>query len=68
MYIDKWTKDAVSRASPSLSPAIFGIALIVLMYVLPDGVVGGTRRLARQARRRLSVAVGAIPRRHLPRT
>ncbi len=27
-----------------LSPAIFGIALIVLMYVLPDGILGGARR------------------------
>ena len=29
-----------------LSPAIFGIGLILLMYVLPDGIVGGGRRLA----------------------
>jgi branched-chain amino acid transport system permease protein len=28
-----------------LSPAIFGGALILLVYVLPDGVVGGIRRL-----------------------
>ena len=28
-------------------PAIFGIALILLMYVLPDGIVGGLRRLGR---------------------
>ena len=31
-----------------LSPAIFGIALILLMYVLPDGIVGGTRRAIRR--------------------
>ena len=36
-----------------LSPAIFGIGLILLMYVLPDGVVGGGRRLANSAIRRL---------------
>jgi branched-chain amino acid transport system permease protein len=28
-----------------LSPAIFGILLIVVMYFLPDGIVGGFRRL-----------------------
>ncbi len=28
-----------------LSPAIYGIGLILLMYVLPDGIVGGGRRL-----------------------
>jgi branched-chain amino acid transport system permease protein len=28
-----------------LSPALFGAALIVIMYVMPDGVVGGVRRL-----------------------
>jgi branched-chain amino acid transport system permease protein len=27
-----------------LSPALFGIALIILMYVLPDGIVGGAKR------------------------
>jgi branched-chain amino acid transport system permease protein len=27
-----------------LAPAIFGIVLILLMYVLPDGIVGGARR------------------------
>lgn len=28
-----------------LSPAVFGITLILFMYFLPDGIVGGTRRL-----------------------
>ena len=36
-----------------LSPAIFGIGLILLMYVLPDGVVGGGRRVTSAARRRV---------------
>ena len=36
-----------------LSPAIFGIGLILLMYVLPDGIVGGGRRIATSAVRRL---------------
>lgn len=36
-----------------LSPAIFGIGLILLMYVLPDGVVGGGRRITTSVVRRL---------------
>ena len=44
VYIDKWTSDAFP-SKPVVSPATFGVALIVLMYVLPDGVVGGPRRL-----------------------
>ena len=53
VYIDKWAKDAFP-SRPVVSPAIFGVTLILLMYVLPDGVVGGGRRLLRLARRRLS--------------
>ncbi|MGQ0825959.1 MAG: branched-chain amino acid ABC transporter permease [Actinomycetota bacterium] len=34
------------------SPALFGIVLVIAMYVLPDGLVGGTRRLMRRASRR----------------
>ncbi len=34
-----------------LSPALFGIALIIMMYVLPDGIVGGARRGLRALRR-----------------
>jgi branched-chain amino acid transport system permease protein len=52
VYIDKWTKDAFP-SKPVVSPAIFGITLIVLMYVLPDGVVGGARRLLAWSRRTL---------------
>lgn len=36
-----------------VTPALFGIALILLMYVLPDGLVGGGRRLFRLARGRM---------------
>ena len=32
-------------ADPAASPAIFGILLIVFVFVLPDGLVGGARRL-----------------------
>ena len=52
VYIDKWTKDAFP-SKPVVSPATFGVALIVLMYVLPDGVVGGARRLFAWSRRTL---------------
>src|SRR5439155_1681971 len=45
-------KDAFP-SKPVVSPAVFGIALIVLMYVLPDGVVGGSRRLFAWSRRTL---------------
>ena len=31
---------------PELAPAVFGVLLVVLMYVLPDGIVGGWRRFA----------------------
>ena len=53
VYIDKWAKDAFPT-KPVVSPAIFGITLIILLYVLPDGVVGGVRRFSRFARRKLS--------------
>ncbi len=39
-----------------LSPALFGITLIVLMYVLPDGIVGGAKRGLRRLRRRQPTA------------
>ena len=45
-----------------LSPAIFGGALILLVYVLPDGVVGGIRRVfARLGTRRPPVEVAPEP-------
>ena len=44
VYIQKWATDAFP-SKPVVSPATFGIILIVLMYVLPEGVVGGIRRL-----------------------
>jgi branched-chain amino acid transport system permease protein len=53
VYIDKWAGDAFPDR-PVVSPAIFGIALIVLMYVLPDGIIGGVRRLGALARRRFT--------------
>ena len=32
------------RGKAVLTPAIFGILLVVSMYLLPDGIVGGARR------------------------
>jgi branched-chain amino acid transport system permease protein len=43
------TKDLIDD-KPVLSPALFGIVLILMMYVLPDGIVGGARRLLRRLR------------------
>ncbi|HEY5011382.1 MAG TPA: branched-chain amino acid ABC transporter permease [Acidimicrobiia bacterium] len=40
-------------ANPASSPAIFGILLILFVFVLPDGLVGGVRRLWGSGRQRL---------------
>lgn len=40
------------KDKPTLSPALFGITLILLMYVLPDGLVGGSRRMINRVRGR----------------
>jgi len=54
-------EDLVS-GEPMLSPALFGGALILLVYVLPDGVVGGVRRLfARFGRRWASIELAPDP-------
>lgn len=50
VFLREWTEDLTSK--DIVSPAIFGVALILLMYVLPDGLVGGARRLAARLRRR----------------
>ncbi|HEX6422652.1 MAG TPA: branched-chain amino acid ABC transporter permease, partial [Acidimicrobiales bacterium] len=43
-----------------LSPALFGGALIAIVFILPEGVVGGVRRLlARLGRRSAARAAGA---------
>jgi len=67
VYIDKWTRDAVP-SKPVVSPATFGIALILLMYVLPDGVIGGARRLLAWSRRKLRARRPhpATPAAHVP--
>lgn len=45
VFVQDFAKDVIDD-QPVLSPAIFGVVLILMMYVLPDGLVGGTRRLA----------------------
>ncbi|HEX4490812.1 MAG TPA: branched-chain amino acid ABC transporter permease [Acidimicrobiia bacterium] len=40
-------------ANPASSPAIFGILLILFVFALPDGLVGGARRLWSTGRARL---------------
>jgi ABC-type branched-subunit amino acid transport system permease subunit len=34
--------------NPAAAPAVFGILLILFVYVLPDGLVGGAKRFARR--------------------
>jgi branched-chain amino acid transport system permease protein len=40
-------------ANPAASPAIFGILLILFVFVMPDGLAGGLRRLWNGTRNRL---------------
>jgi branched-chain amino acid transport system permease protein len=49
-----------SEGKEILSPALFGAGLIVIVFVLPDGIVGGVRRLL-AAVGRLSSAKGRPP-------
>jgi branched-chain amino acid transport system permease protein len=44
VYIQDWATKAFP-GTPVVSPATYGVVLIVLMYVLPEGVVGGLHRL-----------------------
>jgi branched-chain amino acid transport system permease protein len=48
-------------ANKASSPAIFGILLILFVFAMPDGLVGGARRLWMNGRRRLSRAPAAPP-------
>jgi branched-chain amino acid transport system permease protein len=47
---------------PELAPATFGILLILLMYVLPDGIIGGARRLLRRLTDRSAAEPAPTPR------
>jgi branched-chain amino acid transport system permease protein len=44
IFSQQWITDHVHN-KPAAAPAVFGIALILFVFVLPDGVVGGGRRL-----------------------
>jgi branched-chain amino acid transport system permease protein len=44
-----------------LSPAIYGAALIAIVFVLPEGVVGGVRRLLARLGRRSAAAPPSAP-------
>lgn len=46
-----YSREAIQGRSEVLSPVIFGGALILLMMVMPDGIVGGARRAWRRLRR-----------------
>lgn len=46
VFLEKLAQDAFPDQA-LLSPAIFGVTLIVLLFVLPDGIVGGARRVGR---------------------
>lgn len=48
-----------SEGTEALAPAILGVALILVVYVLPDGIVGGYHRLV--ARLRSSRSTGPPP-------
>jgi branched-chain amino acid transport system permease protein len=54
-----------SEGKEILSPALFGAGLIVIVFVLPDGLVGGVRRLL-AAVGRLSSAKGRPPTTPIP--
>lgn len=67
VFVQQWLNDSDwlsevldPRRARLASPALFGIALVLAMYVLPDGLVGGSRRLARRFTRRRPVAGPAI--------
>jgi branched-chain amino acid transport system permease protein len=44
-----------------LSPALYGAALMAIVYVLPEGVVGGVRRLVARMARQQPVATAQPP-------
>jgi hypothetical protein len=60
VYIQKWSTDAFPDKK-LIAPSIFGIVLILFMYVLPDGLVGGSKRFTRFIRRRSSGRVRHSP-------
>ena len=60
VFIQEQTTDLI-KGKEILAPTVLGVALILIVYVLPDGVVGGYRRLAAWATRRWSSGRSAPP-------
>jgi branched-chain amino acid transport system permease protein len=61
VWLRRNTEDLI-EGKEILAPAIFGAALIAIVYVLPEGVVGGVRRLfARLGRRSSGPVARAAP-------
>jgi branched-chain amino acid transport system permease protein len=56
VWLRRNTEDLI-EGKEILAPAIFGAALIAIVYVLPEGVVGGVRRLLARLGRRSSGSV-----------
>jgi branched-chain amino acid transport system permease protein len=56
VWLRRNTEDLI-EGKEILAPAIFGAALIAVVYVLPEGVVGGVRRLLARLGRRSAGAV-----------
>ena len=50
-----------TEGTEAMAPALLGGALIVVVYVLPDGIVGGFRRLSAWLRSRTAGRSGAPP-------
>jgi branched-chain amino acid transport system permease protein len=50
-----------TEGTEAMAPALLGGALIVVVYVLPDGIVGGLRRLSAWVRTRTAGKRGAPP-------
>lgn len=64
VILQRNTMDLIS-GKPILAPAVYGGALIAIIFVLPDGVVGGVNRLLAALGRRSS-AKGRPPTRPIP--
>lgn len=56
VWLRRNTEDLI-EGKEILAPAIFGAALIAIVYVLPEGVVGGVRRLLARLGRRSAGSV-----------
>ena len=58
VFLPSFTSDLVSGTAANM---VYGALLVLLMFVLPGGLAGGARQLARLARRRRRVGPGTQP-------